>query len=109
MGKQETIVINDREHTVLIGQNAKENSNLIRKCKQNDLWFHLKKSSSPHVILLTENVVIPKRDLYQIASIVYKYKNTFTREPVIYTEIKNVKLTNTPGLVIPSRVQEIRF
>jgi predicted ribosome quality control (RQC) complex YloA/Tae2 family protein len=109
MVKRETIMIDDKEYVVLIGQNAQENTAIIRQCDPNDMWFHLKSSSSPHVILKTENTLIHKRYLNQIASLVYKYKNMITREPVIYTEIKNVKLTSTPGLVVPSRLREIRF
>jgi len=109
MVKLETIVIDDLEHVVLIGQNAQENSELVKKCDQEDIWFHLKNSSSPHVILQTQNRIIEKRYLNKVAALVYQYTRKYTREPVIYTEIKNVKLTCTPGLVIPSKTKEIRF
>lgn len=109
MVKLETIVIDDLEHTILIGQNAQENSALVKKCEPEDIWFHLKNSSSPHVILQTQSRPIQKKHLNKVAALVYQSTRKPTREPVIYTEIKNVKLTCTPGLVIPSKTKEIRF
>jgi len=45
------IIQNDDNTTFYIGENAKDNFNILSQAKQNDLWFHLSKCSSPFVIL----------------------------------------------------------
>jgi predicted ribosome quality control (RQC) complex YloA/Tae2 family protein len=109
MVKLETIIIESTEHTILIGQNAEENSTILRECDPEDIWFHLKHSSSPHIILRTSGQPIQKRYLKTVASLIYKYKKQHTREPVIYTQVKNVQLTKTPGLVYPRCTKEIKY
>ena len=48
MVKKEILIVNyqtlggdiEKEFTILIGESAKENTQLIKNSQQNDLWFH---------------------------------------------------------------------
>jgi len=108
--KTETIVIEDREYTILIGQNANENDQIIKMSDQNDIWFHFETISGPHIILRSGGDNIPKRYLNEISAKLFRYKPKAPKnQNVIYTEIKNVKLTTTPGRVITKNTKVIRF
>lgn len=101
---------NDNEYTLLIGQNQNENDFILKKCDQNDTWFHLDKISGPHFILRNNGDKIPKRYLNNIATLFRDYKNNLpNRYSVIYTELKNIKLTKTPGQVIPCNTKIIKI
>ena len=110
MVKHVEIEINGFLATVSIGRTQAENDVLLRSSSQNDIWFHLENMSSPHMVLTWESSTPPnKRYLNQIAALFKDYKNGLgSRYNVIYTEIKNVKLTTTPGQVIPKNVKKIR-
>jgi predicted ribosome quality control (RQC) complex YloA/Tae2 family protein len=100
----------ERNFDILIGKNQKENDNIIKISNPNDIWFHLESISSPHIILITEDLVIPKRILNYIGTLFAKYKNNLpNRYNVIYTEVKNVKLTNVLGTVIPRNTKTIKY
>lgn len=109
MVKKEYVLVYDKMLSVLIGENAKENSMLIKENHPNDLWFHLAKTSSPHIILQCNGYSIPPSIIIEIAGLLYKYKKNADPQDVIYTEIKNVKLTKTPGLVIPHSLNTVKY
>lgn len=100
-----------KEYTILIGENAKDNTELVKMSDPNDIWFHLEKESSPHVILKSNfsNEIFEQEYLKQVASKLYKYKNNYNLDNAIYTQVKNVKLTKTPGLVVPSNITVINY
>lgn len=101
---------NDKEYDLLIGQNQTENDYILKTSNQNDTWFHLEKISGPHFILQNNGDKIPKRYLNQIAILFKDFKNNLSnRYSVIYTELKNVKLTNTIGQVIPKNTRTIKI
>jgi|Laugrespbdmm15sn_2_1035079.scaffolds.fasta_scaffold00085_2 predicted ribosome quality control (RQC) complex YloA/Tae2 family protein len=101
---------NDKTYDLLIGQTQRENDQILRACEQNDTWFHLENTSSPHFILQNGGENIPKRYLNQIAGLFTEYKNNLSkRYRVIYTELKNVKLTKTPGQVLTSKTKTIKI
>jgi predicted ribosome quality control (RQC) complex YloA/Tae2 family protein len=101
---------NLREYTVLIGQSQMENDSIIRSSNQNDTWFHLDKISGPHIIFQNNGDKIPKRYFNQIASLFPQYKSKLqNRYSVIYTEVKNVKLTNIAGQVNVSNTKIIKI
>ena len=92
---------NDKNYDLVIGQNQNENDKIIKTSSPNDIWFHLDKLSGPHFVFKTQTD--------QIAVLFREYKNGLpNRYIVIYTCIKNVKLTNTPGLVIPCKTKSIK-
>jgi len=101
---------NDKEYILQIGENQYENDILIKTNNQNDLWFHIDNISGPHFVLQNGGDSIPKRYLNYIAGLFSNYKSNLTkRYNVIYTELKNVKLTNVPGQVTVSNVKKIKM
>lgn len=108
--KIEKIIINDQEYDIVIGQTQQENDIIIKQSKQNDIWFHLDKISGPHIILRCNGDEIPKRYLNYIGLLFPLYKRGLSKNyNVIYTKIKNVKLTNIPGQVTVSKTKQLRF
>lgn len=41
----------NEKYTIIIGENAKDNWNIIDMADQNDIWFHINNIPSPHIIL----------------------------------------------------------
>ena len=117
MVKKETLVVKlntlsgeiEKEYTILIGQNAKQNTELIKESDPDDLWFHLEKESSCFVILKNNGDYIDKEYIKQVASKLYKYKKKHNLDNIIYTQVKNVRVTTTPGLVVPSNITVINY
>jgi predicted ribosome quality control (RQC) complex YloA/Tae2 family protein len=108
--KREILTIDDKDYTILIGQNAKENDEIIKMSNQNDIWFHFENVSGPHIILNSNGDDIPKRYLNQVAAKLFEYKTKVPRnQNVIYTKIKNVRLTDVPGKVITKSTFVIKF
>ena len=100
----------DKEYTLVIGQTQKENDIIIKSCNQNDLWFHLDKLSGPHFVLKNNGDKIPKKYINYIGTLFREYKSNLpNRYTVIYTEIKNIKLTDTLGMVNVSKTKKISF
>lgn len=108
--KQETIYVeeNNKEYTIVVGQNAKENDAIIKQSSQNDIWFHLEISSSPHIILKSNGDNIPKKYLKHVALLLFQYKSKAHKQRVIYTEVHNVSLTKTPGSVITKNTKTLK-
>lgn len=75
--------------TLLIGQNAKENWNIIDNSENQDIWFHLNNVPSCHMVAQT------KRDLtYSEINMIAKKFNEYSKSVgrnVIYSEIKNIR------------------
>lgn len=107
-----TIIVdeNDKEYILQIGENQNENDTLIKTNNQNDLWFHIDNISGPHFVLKNGGDSIPKRYLNYIAGLFPNYKSNLTnRYNVIYTEIKNVKLTKVLGQVTVNNFKKIKM
>lgn len=99
-----------KSYTLFIGNNKYENVEIIKNSSQDDLWFHLDNISGPHFVLQTGGDLIPKRYLNHIGTLFRDYKNGLpSRYTVIYTEIRNVKLTNVVGTVIPAKLKYIKY
>lgn len=102
--------IGSREFKIKIGRNAQENWDLVDNSENNDLWLHLDKLTSPHVII--QEISLNKPDyvlddkypnsIIQIASQYCKkyskYKDTQNLK-IVYTEISNITKGNVVGLV----------
>jgi predicted ribosome quality control (RQC) complex YloA/Tae2 family protein len=105
-----TIEIQDKEYIILIGKNAQGNEDIIKLSNQNDIWFHIDNISGPHIILQNNGNMIPKRYLNCIATMFQEYKNNLPNKYIIiYTEIKNVKLTSKLGTVNISKTHKIKI
>jgi predicted ribosome quality control (RQC) complex YloA/Tae2 family protein len=101
---------NTKEYSILIGKNAKGNEEIIKMSHPESLWFHFNNVSSSHIILQNEGNIIPKRYINQVAGMLFEYKKNVPKNSnVIYTQVKNVKLTNVLGTVIPSNTKLIKF
>jgi predicted ribosome quality control (RQC) complex YloA/Tae2 family protein len=108
--KVETVICDDIDYTVYVGENAADNDKIIKSGRQNDLWLHFESISSPHLVLSCEGQTVSKRCLYMVAQLLWKYKPKAPHnQGVIYTEIKNVKLTNVPGSVLTKRTQRLKL
>lgn len=108
--KMDILDIYDKEYVILIGQNAKDNEDIIKMSNQNDLWFHFENISGPHIILQNRGDIIPKRYLNHVALKLFENKPKAPRnQNIIYTEVKNVKLTNTLGTVITKNTKVLKF
>lgn len=101
---------NNKEYTILIGKNAIGNEKIIKISHQQSLWFHLSNISSCHIILQSNGDEIPKRYINQVASMLFEYKKNIPKNTsVIFTKVKDVKLTNVLGTVIPKNTKKIKF
>lgn len=108
--KTEYIEIDDKIFPIFIGRNAKGNEQIIKISHPESLWFHINNISSAHIILESRGEDIPKRYINQVALKLFEYKKNLPKNSnVIYTKVKNVKLTNTLGTVIPSNTKLIKL
>lgn len=97
---------------IKIGKNATHNTELVAwahlTCK-NYIWFHVLNKPSAHLILCQEK---PKHfqivECAKILRSISKYKSQVDPLEIEYTEVKNVKITSTPGLVITKNTKTIR-
>jgi len=91
------------EITIQVGQTAEENWKLIDDACQNDIWFHVDKQPSPHVIIkMPPKVSLSNSTIKYAASLCKensKYKN-ISKVSIIYTEIKNISKGKDVGSVI---------
>jgi len=104
------IDIEGLSYPILIGKNAAGNEEIIKISHQESLWMHLNNTPSAHIILQNKGDIIPKRYINQVAGMLFGYKkNALKNSNVIYTKVKNVKLTNVLGTVIPKNTNTIKF
>ena len=106
MPTRKTIKFNNLNLEVefVIGKNAKENFDIIDDASGHHIWFHVKDSSSSHVIArLEEN--LKKKDLRYIlkqgAILCKQYSKMASAKNVeiIYSNVCNVTKTNIIGTV----------
>jgi predicted ribosome quality control (RQC) complex YloA/Tae2 family protein len=108
--KTEYIEIGDKTYTVFIGRSAKGNGEIIKMSHPESIWFHLNNNPSAHIILESSGDDIPKRYINQVAQKLFEYKTNLPKNiNVIYTKVKNVKLTGIIGKVIPTNTKLIKF
>lgn len=83
----------------IIGENALENHSIIREAGENDWWFHLDNTESGHCIVKSDKIN------YNIMIIAGNYVKKYSKQKklnkvnICYTQIKNIIIMNTPGLV----------
>jgi predicted ribosome quality control (RQC) complex YloA/Tae2 family protein len=105
--------VNNKCITFYIGNNAKENFDILDMSNPDDIWFHSKDFSSCHVIAKIGERTgertgerINKKDIHHIVKIgcilckenTNKIKNIKNTE-IIYTRVKNVKKSDIIGSV----------
>lgn len=88
---------------IYIGENAQDNSQILHKSKQTDIWFHLAKFPSSHVIIeCDKHNRLTKQMIYYCAQLVKsntKYRNMH-KLSVNYTCVANIATSDEPGKVI---------
>uniref|UniRef100_A0A6C0I4Y2 NFACT RNA-binding domain-containing protein n=1 Tax=viral metagenome TaxID=1070528 RepID=A0A6C0I4Y2_9ZZZZ len=99
-----------------VGQNAKDNHDMIQKASIDSWWFHVKDNASAHVIVkLPNDITIDKKDLQKILvqgavlmKQVSKYASTKNLQ-ITYAKLEDVVMTERAGevTVMKSRVMVI--
>ncbi|ARF09210.1 protein of unknown function DUF814 [Catovirus CTV1] len=102
---------NDIELEIYMGENAKDNWDIIDMSSQNDIWFHLESHPSPHVMLKLPNNIknISKQTIMFCAAICKqnsKLANS-SKISVIYTERKNITKGKNVGSVFTKKVNSV--
>lgn len=86
-------------NTLIIGQNAKDNHDIIKQADPTDLWFHVSNYPSAHVILQPAS---DKAALIYKAALSAKLNSKAAKFPnvlIVYTPVSNVIPTQTAGEV----------
>ena len=108
--KNTTILIDDKEYDVVIGENKLDNENVVKTSKWNDTYFHFNNISGPHIVLRNGGNIIPKRYLVEVAKLLFVYKKNAPKNAgVLYTNVKNVVLTEELGSVILHKTKLLKF
>ena len=109
--KQKIIYCKDLEVKFYIGQNSKDNFDVIDKGFEDDLWFHSKNNSSCHVVALLPHNISDKEMIIREGAILCKMNTNKLKNiknvPIIYTEIKNVIKTKQIGMVLTKDTKTI--
>jgi predicted ribosome quality control (RQC) complex YloA/Tae2 family protein len=109
------LIIEDQNgFTYYIGENAKDNWNLLQNVKKelnglNWIWFHLDNFSSAYVVLCATKKESTKQSIIRGAQLCKehgKYRDV-PKISVIYTEVKNVKRAEKVGQVTTCKTVKI--
>lgn len=97
----EKIEIFGNEYDIYIGKNALGNNEIIKISHPDSIWFHFDEISSPHIILDNKGDKVDRTTLKKIGNMLFQHKKAMKNSKIIYTKIKNLKLTKEIGSVIP--------
>jgi predicted ribosome quality control (RQC) complex YloA/Tae2 family protein len=106
--KIETVVLPSSQTIIqfLIGKNACENTELLKRCEDHDIWFHAADGvSSCHVVAKISHIIDTIDELFivnrgaQLCKDNTNKLKAMKRVPIIYTTVKNVHTTKTKGEV----------
>jgi len=105
--KLREVMIHSLRQAVLykIGENAKDNNDVIASSNPGDLWFHVATKSSCHIVaVLPPNMLLTKKQLQQIITqgVVICKEKSYPNEKnleINYTFIKHLHLTPVLGKV----------
>lgn len=97
-----------------IGQNAQDNTELIEKADDSDLWFHVSDSPSCHVVARIASLSVDKKQLKYIVkqgAVLCKQhtKSVASLKNVafIYTYVCDVEVTDLPGSVLTKNTKTV--
>ena len=93
-------IVTNTDIKFILGQNAKDNHDIIDNSDKNDWWFHLTDFPSGHCIV--EKDKLSNQEIFFAAQLVKdysKYKN-INKVSVSYLQVKNIKKTKKLGEVI---------
>jgi len=102
----------ETEHgLVSIGQNAKENWELVSRAGQRDTWFHVKSTSSAHVLLhASDDEDRPSRAAIMMCASLAKEHSKMRhvrRCKVMFAPAKNVRRADAVGSVTVTKSAEV--
>lgn len=94
----------NHDYNIIIGKNKFDNFKIIDEANSMDIWFHLHKNPSCHIILKTNNKKsnqIPRQVLKRCAYLCKINSKIIQHLPceIIYTTINNIEKTNIIGEV----------
>lgn len=90
------------DNLIRIGENDVDNDKIIAESKQTDIWFHLDKFPSTHVIISVDKENPMTDEMRDHCAGLVKHYTKYKNIPmikVIFTEIKNIEKLDKPGLV----------
>ncbi len=104
--------INENETIYYIGENAKDNTMMVKLMKKENInywWFHLADFPSAHVIVGKTHIL--ELDILYACMLLKTHSkyNNYKNIKINYTQLKNVKATDIPGLVEIKRYKTILF
>lgn len=96
-----TVTVNG--YVIKIGENARENTTLVRHAKKKHLWFHLTNFPSPHVVLeCSDPNIVPDEVKRQCAALVRSYSARQQSPKLVHVDMLRmrwVKPTDVDGEV----------
>ena len=93
---------------IYIGQNAKENWQLVQNSHEDYTWFHLADSPSCHVVCTQSMDLDIIKKCAQLCKTYSKHKNS-KRVKVIYTICYNLVKCKTPGEVKIIDINKVNY
>lgn len=108
--------ITNNIYTIRVGESAKDNWDILEDADNSDIWFHIDKFPSCHVILKTN--LIPLKKIHK--SIIHHCANlckngskqkTLKNVSIIYTEVRNVTINKKGaiGSVFTRKTEKIKI
>ena len=98
----------------VVGQNAKDNFDIIDSSLPDDMWFHVEGKPSGHVIAKIQEIsTVGKKELAAIVkqgAVLCKSISKYATEKnltIVYTRVKDVTKTNVPGSVLLAKQKTI--
>lgn len=98
----------------VVGQNAKDNFEIIDASLPDDMWFHVEGKPSGHVIAKIQEVsTVGKKELAAIVkqgAVLCKSVSKYSTEKnltIVYTRVKDITKTNVPGSVLLAKQKTI--
>ena len=89
-----------------VGDDAKDNFEILDSAKPEDFWFHVQGFSSCHVIANVSKLALDKKQIRQIitqGALLCKQNSRYSHMndlAILYTKVKNVRKTEYVGLVM---------
>jgi predicted ribosome quality control (RQC) complex YloA/Tae2 family protein len=114
MVKIEEYIYKNNTYKISIGQNARDNWNLIDLSNIDDIWFHTSQYPSAHVVVSYIHIIpqvkkLPRQVIKRCAYIckVNSKAKSETDVEIIYTKINNVTKTDVVGQVMTTNVKSV--
>jgi predicted ribosome quality control (RQC) complex YloA/Tae2 family protein len=87
----------------IVGRDRYQNDEMVKQYKRinpNYWWFHADKISSCHAILFSNEIT--KQDIREVSYKIWKYSKLKKQNIgyVAFTQLKNIKSTDIPGMVL---------